>query len=213
MTTTGPVVAIAGTGTVMPLSFQLVGKAVVPLNVTRLPPVPVCRIPKPTPEICTTVFVAPEVGDIELMEGGGSIVRLMLALVPPTVTTREPLVAVVGTAKLIALLFQLAGATAAPPKVNVLLPCVVPKLFPEMVTVVPVLAGSGFTPLIVTGTVNAKALLFMPATVTTTLPVEAFTGTRTVIAVLLHVVTLADKFVVLSKRTVLAPWAAPKLFP
>src|SRR3954462_4038536 len=59
VTTTMPVVALAGTGTVMLVSDQLVGVALVPLNVTVLVP---CIGPKFAPVIVTGVPAAAEVG-------------------------------------------------------------------------------------------------------------------------------------------------------
>lgn len=60
MTTTFPVLAAAGTGTTMLVILQLVGVAVVPLNVT--PPDP-CVAPKLDPLMVTDVPVVPDVGE------------------------------------------------------------------------------------------------------------------------------------------------------
>jgi hypothetical protein len=60
VTTTGPVVAPEGTGATMVVALQLVGLAVVPLNVTVLLP---WGEPKLVPVIVIGVPVAPEVGD------------------------------------------------------------------------------------------------------------------------------------------------------
>jgi hypothetical protein len=57
VTTTGPVVALAGTGTVMLVSLQLVGLAALPLNVTVLEP---CVAPKWLPVMVTEVPTGPE---------------------------------------------------------------------------------------------------------------------------------------------------------
>ena len=62
VTFTGPLVAPAGTGTVIELSLQLVGVAVVPLKVTVESP---CLASKRDPMIVTTVPTGPEVGLIE----------------------------------------------------------------------------------------------------------------------------------------------------
>ena len=59
VTTTLPVVAPAGTGTVMLEALQLVGVAVVPLNVTVLVP---CEAPKFAPVMVTEVPTGPAVG-------------------------------------------------------------------------------------------------------------------------------------------------------
>src|SRR5258708_31323972 len=58
-TTTLPVVAPIGTGTAMLVALQLVGVAVVPLNVTVLVP---CDTPKFVPVMVTDVPTTPEVG-------------------------------------------------------------------------------------------------------------------------------------------------------
>ena len=60
VTTTGPVVASLGTGTVMLVSLHDVGAAEAPLNVTVLDP---CEAPKNPPVIVTDVPALPEVGD------------------------------------------------------------------------------------------------------------------------------------------------------
>ena len=60
VTTTFPVVAATGTGTTILVADQLVGAAVVPLNVTVLVP---CVAAKPLPEIVITVPVEPAVGE------------------------------------------------------------------------------------------------------------------------------------------------------
>src|SRR5574338_1050937 len=67
ITTTGPVVAPAGTGTAMLVSDQLVGAAVVPLNFTVLVP---CVAPNLVPVIVTGQFTGPDVGFNASMCGG-----------------------------------------------------------------------------------------------------------------------------------------------
>src|SRR6266404_4796165 len=59
VTTTFPVVAPTGTGAAMLVALQLVGVAVVPLNVTVLVP---CGDPKFVPVITTDMPTAPDVG-------------------------------------------------------------------------------------------------------------------------------------------------------
>lgn len=66
VTTTGPVVEFAGTGTVMEVSFQLVGLPAVPLNVTVLVP---CGYPNPLPLIVTELPIGPVVGERLVMVG------------------------------------------------------------------------------------------------------------------------------------------------
>ena len=66
VTTTGPVVALLGTGTTIVVTFQLEGPAEVPLKVTVLVP----RVgPKPDPEIVTNAFTLPDVGEMLPMVG------------------------------------------------------------------------------------------------------------------------------------------------
>ena len=72
VTTTLPVVAPAGTGTRMVVAFQLVGVAVVPLNVTVLAP---CVEPKFAPVIVTGVPTDPDVGFRFVMLGGTTTVK------------------------------------------------------------------------------------------------------------------------------------------
>ncbi len=59
VTTTLPVVAPVGTGTVMDVALQLVAVACVPLKVTVLLP---CEAPKLLPAMITEVPTAPAVG-------------------------------------------------------------------------------------------------------------------------------------------------------
>jgi len=68
VTTTLPVVAPAGTGTLMLVALQLVGVALVPLKVTVLVP---CVAPKYAPVMVTGVPAAPDVGLRLVMLGGG----------------------------------------------------------------------------------------------------------------------------------------------
>ena len=95
MTTTGPVVAPAGTGTTMLIADQVVGVAAVPLKVTVLEP---CVAPKPVPAIVTAVAAGALVGERLVRVGGTITVKAMLLLArPPTVTTTGPVVAPAGT--------------------------------------------------------------------------------------------------------------------
>src|SRR6059036_1840489 len=66
VTTTLPVVAPAGTGTTILVADQLVGVAVVPLNVTVLLP---CVAPKLVPAIVTAVATGPLAGERLVMVG------------------------------------------------------------------------------------------------------------------------------------------------
>jgi hypothetical protein len=66
VTTTGPFVAFAGTGTTMLVSLHDDGVAGTPLNVTVLDP---CDAPKRPPVIVTDVPAFPVVGDRLVMNG------------------------------------------------------------------------------------------------------------------------------------------------
>jgi hypothetical protein len=76
VTTTGPVEAVAGTGTVIELAFQFVGVAVTPLNVTVLVP---WVAPKFDPLIVTGVAIGPDVGVRVLIVGGGLALYVTIA--------------------------------------------------------------------------------------------------------------------------------------
>jgi len=175
-TTTLPVVAPAGTGTVIVL-FPQVGLATVPLNATK--PVP-CVVPKFFPEIVTVVPTTPEVGDKLVMLGPGNQIPLLAT--PLTVTTMLPSLAPLGSITVIDVLLQLVGLAVVVLNLTVLVPWVAPKLFPAMVTTVDPLVPYGGVTLVITGpepelTVNVTPLLACPMTVTTTLPVVAPVGT------------------------------------
>src|SRR6266436_894455 len=137
-TTTLPVVAALGTGATICVSLQLVVLAVVPLKLRTLVLVPTVG-PKFVPLTVTTVPTGPDVGLIFVILGGGVTVKgRPLLATPPTVTTTltEPkAIAGTGTSMLVAL--QFVGAASVPVKVTVLVPCVVPKFRPVIVTIAP----------------------------------------------------------------------------
>jgi hypothetical protein len=119
VTTTLPVVAPLGTGTVMLLSPQPVGVPAVPLNITVLVP---CVTPKLVPVIVTDVAGGPDVG-FRAVIAGVTWNTAMLLVNPPTVTCTPA----VPTDKLPAVttkleLLQPVGAATVPPKVTVLEP-------------------------------------------------------------------------------------------
>src|SRR5207247_6260824 len=183
VTITLPVVAPAGTGTTMLVADQLVGVAVVPLNVTVL----MRRVaPREVPAIVTAVATGPLVGERLVMVGGTVTVNeTPLLASPPTVTITLPVVAPAGTGTTMLVADQLVGVAAVPLNVTVLLPCVAPKVVPAIVTEV----ATG--PLVVerlvmvggTVRVNETPLLARPPTVTITLPVVAPAGTGTTMLV------------------------------
>jgi len=133
VTTTLPVVAPLGTGATIDVTLQLVGVAVVPLNLTVLVP---CVAPKPLPLIVIVAPTAPDDG-AKLLTLGVTVNFTPLLEAPPTVTTTLPVVAALGTGATIDAEFHFVGLAATPLKVTVLVPCVEPKFFPVIVTDVP----------------------------------------------------------------------------
>lgn len=129
--------------------------------------------------------------------------RLLLAT-PATVTMTGPVVAPAGTGAItVVCLPQVVGVAATPLNVTELLPCVVPRLMPLIVTLVPRAPTLGLSPVILgLVTVNVGLLLTTPNTVTVTGPVVAVAGTGTVMDVALQFVGVAA---VPLKVTVLDP--------
>jgi hypothetical protein len=116
VTTTLPVVAPAGTATLIDVALQLVGDAVAPLNVT----VPGLE-PKLVPAMVTPAPTIPELGDRPVIFG--TTVKLTPLLATPfTVATTLPLAAPVGTVATIDEGLQPVAVATTPPKVTVLLP-------------------------------------------------------------------------------------------
>src|SRR5437867_5402159 len=96
-TTTFPVVAPAGTGATMRVFDQLVVRAAMPLNSSKLALVPTVG-PKFVPVTLTTVPIGPALGLMLLMFGRGVTVKGRPLLGnPPTRTTTFPVVAPAGT--------------------------------------------------------------------------------------------------------------------
>src|SRR5204863_246011 len=210
VTTTFPVVAPLGTGTVRLVAIQLLGVATVPLNATVLVP---CVAPKFAPVIVTAVPTGPDVGLSVVIEGGTVTVKgTPLLARPPTVTTTFPGVAPLGTGTVRLVALQLVGVVTVPLNATVLVPCVAPKFVPAIVTAVPTGPDVGLSVLIDGGTVtvNGTLLLARPPTVTTTFPVVAPLGTATAMLVALQAVGVAT---VPLNATVLVPCVAPKFAP
>jgi hypothetical protein len=183
VTTTFPVVAPAGTGTVIDAVLQLAGVATVPLNVTVLEP---WFAPKFKPIIVTGAPVAADDGERPAMLGTPSTVNGAPALAKPlTVTTTFPVAAPAGTGTVIDVELQLVGAAAVPLNVTVLVPWDVPKFEPAILTATPIAAEDGTRPLMLGGcsTVKDAPELATPSTVTITGPVVAPAGTGSTIAV------------------------------
>jgi hypothetical protein len=120
VTTTFPVVAPAGTGATMLVADQVVGAAVVPLNVTVLVPL---VAPKFAPVIVTDAPTAPLAGDSVVIVGAEVTVNCMLLLaIPPAVTTTFPVVAPAGTGTAMLVAPHAAGVAAMPLNVTELAP-------------------------------------------------------------------------------------------
>ena len=131
-----PVVAPVGTVTFIDDAPQLVTVADVPLNFTVLVP---CVDPKFVPVIVTDAPTSPDVGDKLVMLGAATTVNEEPLLATPlTVTTTLPVVAAVGTVATIDVAPQLVIVVAVVPlNFTVLVPCVVPKFVPVIVTDAP----------------------------------------------------------------------------
>src|SRR5712664_4140398 len=121
-TTTFPLAAPAGTGATMRVSDQLVVRAAMPLNSSKLALVPTVG-PKFVPVTLTTVPRGPALGLTLLMCGGGVTVKGRPLLgIPPTVTTTFPVAAPAGTDVSMLVSLQEVGVAEIPPKVIVLDP-------------------------------------------------------------------------------------------
>src|SRR6266478_5004880 len=212
VTSTFPVVVPGGTGTTMLVALQLVGVPTVPLKVTVLAP---WVVPKFAPAIVTDVPTAPDVGFKLVMLGGGGVTTKFIPLLatPPTVTTTFPGAVPAGTGATMLVALQLVAVAAVPLKVIVLVPCVVPKFAPAIVTDVPTTPDVGFRLVTLGGdevTLKFIPLLATPPTVTTTFPVEAPLGTGTTMLVALQLVGVAA---IPLNFTVLVPCVVPKFAP
>src|SRR5580658_615319 len=120
--------------------------------------------------------MAAEAGDNVVMLGVASTVKLTpLLATPDTVTTTFPVVAPAGTGATMLVALQLVGVADVPLNLTVLVPCVVPKFVPVIVTEAPTAAevGDNVVMLGVASTVKLTPLLATPDTVTTTFPVVA----------------------------------------
>ena len=158
VTRTFPVVAPAGTGATMLVAVQLVGVAVVPLNLTVLVP---CVAPKLAPVIVTELPVKPDVGFRPVILGPGEVTVKLTPLLatPPTVTATFPVVAPAGTGTTMLVAVQLVGVAAIPLNVTVLVPCETPRLVPVIVTDEPIAPDVGFMEVIAGGEVTLPDLV------------------------------------------------------
>jgi hypothetical protein len=201
------VVAPVGTGTTIDVFAQLVIVADVPLNLT----VP-CVVPKFVPVIVTEAPTAPEVGDRLATVGAARTVNdVPLLATAFTVTTTFPEVAPVGTTATIDVALQLVIEVAEVPlNFTVLVPCVVPKFVPVIVTEAPTApeVGDRLATVGVARTVNEGPVTDTPLTVTATVPVVAPVGTGTTIDVFAQLVIVADVPLNLT-----VPCVVPKFVP
>jgi hypothetical protein len=211
-TKTFPVVAPAGTGTVMLVALQAVGVAAVPLKVTVLEP---CEDPKFAPAMVTDVPTGPEAGvKLVMFGGGGPTVKgiPLLAAPPLRITMTGPVLAPAGTGATMLVEPQLVGVTGVPLNKTVPVSWLAPKLDPLIVTDVPtgpaeglkfVMFGDGVT-------VKLTPLLAKPPTLTTTFPGVAPVGTLVTMLVSLQLVATTG---IVLKVIELNPLVAPKLDP
>jgi len=135
VTTTFPLVAPLGTGTVIKVPLQVWVGAYTVLLLNRTKPGP-CVGPKPEPLIVTTAPTGPELGE-RLVILGTTAKEATLLFTPFTVTTMVPEVAVDGMGAIICVALQLLGVLATPLNVTVLDPWVAPYPDPLMVISVP----------------------------------------------------------------------------
>ncbi len=121
VTTTFPLVAPLGTGTAIEVALQLVGLAVVPLNVTVLVPWVDAKF---APVMVTEAPTGPDVGKRLLILGAGvvTVKEMPLLACPLTVTTTFPVLAPLGTGTTIEVALQLVGTADVPLNVTVLEP-------------------------------------------------------------------------------------------
>lgn len=120
VTTTFPVVAPEGTGTVMLVALQAVGAPAMPLKVIVLVP---WVAPKFVPVTTTAEPIGAEDGLMPVMVGVGSTLKLApLLATPATVTTTLPVVAPDGTGTVMLVALQPFGTAEVPLNVMVLVP-------------------------------------------------------------------------------------------
>jgi hypothetical protein len=205
--TTFPVVAVAGTGTVMLVALHEVGLAATPLKVIVVVP---WAAPKLDPAIVTLAPDTALLGVILVMFAGTVNVTPLLAT-PSTLIMTFPVDVPAGTVAETLVVDHDVGVTEIP--LNVTAPeGWIPKLLPEIVTAVPVGPEVGEIAVIVGGGVTVKGTpeLAFPATVTTTLPADAPAGT---VVMICEEVQLLTEAAVPLNVTVLVPWVAPKVVP
>ena len=126
---------LPGTKAAIAVLFQETTVAFAPLNVTVLLP----WLPNPAPVIATVSPVFPELGfKLAMLSPDETVNVIPLLPAPPTETTTLPDVAPVGTGAVIRPSLQLTGIAVVPLNFTVLVPWLVPKLAPAIVTVAPI---------------------------------------------------------------------------
>jgi len=176
VTVMGPVVAPAGTTTVICVGMSLDNAATAPLKLTVAPGA------RPVPVIMTVVEPMEPLSGEKLLIAGVTLNLTGLVAVPAAVVTViKPVVAPAGTATRICVSVLTVGAAAIPLKLtNVAFA----RPLPEIVTVVPVGPMAGEMPEIVGGWITVKLVELVttpPGVVTVTGPVLAPLGTIAVI--------------------------------
>jgi hypothetical protein len=206
VTTTLPVAGLPEIAPVMLVSLQLVGVIPKLFHCTVLVP---WVAPKLLPLIVTAVPTGPALGETDCTTGA-VLKNTPLLTAPAAVTTTLP-EKPFDTGAVMLVLLQLVGAAVVPLNCSVLAPCVEPKLFPVIVTDVPITPTAGVKLTIAGLTVNETELPTLP-TVTTTVAVPGCnpSGTGAVMLVLLQLVGVAG---VPLKVTALEPCVAPKPVP
>ena len=147
----------------------------------------------PVTEILTGALVVPicvftEPGATEIEKSGETTVnRSPLLVRPPTVTTTLPVVAPLGTVTvMLVVLHALAAPAETPLNVTVLLPWLVPKLDPEMMSVEPetpeftlrpAMTGAGIAVMVRLNGMEWLRFPLMPCTVSATVPADELAGT------------------------------------
>ena len=190
-TATPPVMAPAGTGTVIDVALQLVGleagEPCWPAKRTRLLP---WVSPKLAPAMVTGLPIGPVVGErLEMVGAGvGTVKFTALVAKPLTVTTKDPLLAPAGTDVTMLELLHDDAVAEKPFSVMALPPCVGPKAPPLMVMAVLGAPEYVDRPKMTGMTVKVTALLETPPTVTEMVrsPAEREAGTGTTMLVSLH---------------------------
>ena len=192
----GPVIAPAGTATVILVAVSLVGVAAVPLNFT----VAVARF---VPVMVTMAPIGPAAGENAVIVGATTKLVAVVAVPTALVTEMGPVVAPAETGTTIAVAVSLVVLATVPLNLTV-----APARFvPVIVTEVPTVPLVGVKPAIAGLTVKLEAVVTVPAAVVTEIgPVVAPTGTATVIV---DAVSVAGFAVVPLNDTV----ADPRLVP